>query len=814
MFRSSFSKFHQISIIILIFTINSPAITGGHPRVYVNSNIVSEIKTALKDQNSLQYQMYQNVKNMDHPLVDAFKFLVSNDTAGGLKAVNDCLTALKQCNDARLVTTPFQYGACVYDWCYSLLSESQKQNYITQFTRIANIDPPYYPAKSSGNFVASHKDEGWLLSGQIPIGIAIYDENRVMLDSAMKVFENKYVPISNFYYKSHMHHQGDSYTGTRFYHELLAEQAVKIAFNKSYYSEEQGSVPYQMVYNSRPDRLQLRRGDSYNFMGNTSKGDLLITAGFMYNDQALVSFGFDKYFKSLSPIQEIIGIIVSVESSVKSVGNQVSDLPKAKYFPSPQGEIIWRTDWVMENNKSNSPVIQMRIGEYFFGNHQTRDLGTFQIYYKGALAINSGFYGTYDDDHEHNYAHESISTNGLLIYDPQEQKLSSNSSRLISGGEDLNLSPNDINDLTSHRVGKVTSRYIYDNSELSYISGDITGAYTNKVSKVTRSMVSIKTNDTKHPAAFFIFDRVTSAKPEYKKTWLMHTLQEPTISDNRMVVVNTRPYYNISGNFDSQKGSYSGKLISDCLLPEKSQITKIGGPGKEFWVEQANRNVYPTNSSIAVYGGDTIPAAFEPGSWRIEVSPVTSQNHDYFLHAMAVMDAGTDLSEKSRLIETERMYGATLLGKAVLFSKDSLLNSNISVNFDSSKVDLLLTNLVPGEWTFNTNNTTFTKMVDDTSNSAYIKGVTGNFRASRLQGAVTPVSHPAQLMHSDSYIKNPVKIEISDYRGRKIGTFDRVNNPEDLKSFLDEKTTLGKGVYFIHLIDSHSNKVVKIIKYK
>ena len=85
----------------------------------------------------------------------------------------------------------------------------------------------------------------------------------------------------------------------------------------------------------------------------------------------------------------------------------------------------------------------MRIGGLFFGNHQRRDAGTFQIYHKGPLAMSSGHYGSDCTSHWGNCKrrilsicravllnlesmamksdyHSSISVNSLLIYDPSE----------------------------------------------------------------------------------------------------------------------------------------------------------------------------------------------------------------------------------------------------------------------------------------------------------------------------------------------------------------------------------------------------------
>ena len=63
------------------------------------------------------------------------------------------------------------------------------------------------------------------------------------------------------------------------------------------------------------------------------------------------------------------------------------DLPLTRYSGTPFGWMIARTGW-----DKDCVIAEMKVNENFVGNHQHLDAGSFQIYYKGPLAIDSGAY--------------------------------------------------------------------------------------------------------------------------------------------------------------------------------------------------------------------------------------------------------------------------------------------------------------------------------------------------------------------------------------------------------------------------------------
>jgi len=335
--------------------------------------------------------------------------------------------------------------------------------------------------------------------------------------------------------------------------------------------------------------------------------------------------------------------------------------------------MVARTGWRLGADSPDA-VIAMRIGQYFFGNHQRKDFGTFQIYYRGALAISSGLYRGYETDHFNHYYHETLSHNGLLIFDPDEGGGVSDGGQRLPEGRNNPMELETI--LSKYKMGEVVAHEFgpdRQRPEYSYIAGDITQAYTAKVNQVTRSMVALDTSNRTYPASLVVFDRVRSTKPEFKKTWLLHSIQEPNVTDRSATVVR-------------DEGSYGGKLFVESLLPTSATITKIGGPGKEFWVHSLGKN-FPVHK----------PPPAEPGAWRIEISPAEPALTDRFLHVLTVADAETRPKAPVRLLKANGITGAAVLDWAVFFSENGELLRVAELGLPNAG-KALICDVAPGTW--------------------------------------------------------------------------------------------------------------------
>lgn len=693
-----------------------PKVPSGHPRVYVRPSHLPEIRRKVEnDEFKDEWEAIKREAGRTRSysiLCRGFACLVTQDRDMGRSAIDLALEIIKKSDDARVFRAPMHQCACVYDWCYDLLTDDEKSEFIREFERIASSHGPGYPAQLRSQAVVGHGTEGWLLTDQLPAGVAIYDETQKMYDAAAELFFKKFVEVRDFYYPSHAHHQGDSYLG-RFVYDQAASWLFRRMGAGDVLSREQQFIPYHTVYCLRPDGQQMRFGDTYDQSGKSGRKNLIMTlTGTYYNDPYLLTMVDTEHFHD-SAGDRVFEILFRESGAPK---RPLSELPKTKYFAEPMGRMVARTGWEM-GIESRDAIAYMHIGEYFFGNHQRKDFGTFQLYYRGALAISSGIYegneGGYGSEHWLHYYHQTLSHNGLLIFDPAEEqyKRASNDGgqRYPNEGRDH---PRDLDELLSndYKMGTVTAHEFGPDvisPEYSYMAGDITDAYTKKVSKVTRSMVTLNTGNETYPCAMVVFDRVVSTDPDFQKTWLLHSIQEPEITGHTITVLR------------DQK-DYSGKMVVESLLPGKSSVKKIGGPGKEFWVESVGKNFYMSTDRKAA----------EPGAWRVEVSPASPAKSDSFLHVLTVMDAGTPEGPVVSTISSEELIGATVLDRAVLFSKQGGLldraNFHVSGN---GKLRILVCDLKSGDWEVRRNKQLVRENIsaDGDGKCIYFEGESGDY---------------------------------------------------------------------------------------
>jgi heparin/heparan-sulfate lyase len=149
-------------------------------------------------------------------------------------------------------------------------------------------------------------------------------------------------------------------------------------------------------------------------------------------------------------------------------------------------------------------------------------------------------------------------------------------------------------------------------SNFMYVRGDGTKAYSSlKMKSFVRQLFFL------YPDLIIVMDRVVSSRPEFKKTWLFHSVNEPWISRNK---------------FELTSGD--GRLVCIPVLPEKVLVEKIGGPGNEFLTDGIPFRCGMeslVNPSELHYGEI-------PGAWRIEISPKIAAAEDYFLNIIMVSD--------------------------------------------------------------------------------------------------------------------------------------------------------------------------------
>jgi hypothetical protein len=227
----------------------------------------------------------------------------------------------------------------------------------------------------------------------------------------------------------------------------------------------------------------------------------------------------------------------------------------------------------------------------------------------------------------------------------------------------------------------------------AYLAVDLTAAYNNglsgsstqtgygysnrsqRVQRYVRHFVFIPDGNAGY---LVIFDATTSTNSGFKKTWRLHTINQPTISSNQYTVLRqekaTNSPYGLCPAFAYNAGlltgcsaaagtyQYNGKMVGFMVFPSGGSLCNLGGSGHEFddgsgtgsaCATGTNRNECQgppgsTNCGTANYGLGTTQdyanpqssaGVVEAGSWRLEESPATSNPTDYFLNVIRVGDA-------------------------------------------------------------------------------------------------------------------------------------------------------------------------------
>jgi len=334
-----------------------------------------------------------------------------------------------------------------------------------------------------------------------------------------------------------------------------------------------------MIYSTRPDGRQFKRGDRYDEKGNAGKkGPICRTMAMYWENPYLTTIGdndwYAYYASSNDGAHDMEKVFEFVFRPSNLNGSPLTDLPLTKYFPDPMGEMIVRTGWDWLNEESNDAVISIEMGGCDFKGHTNPGhFGGFQIYYKGALAISTGSY--------QNKTHEkSQSHNVMLILDPDENTSygSGGTYTARDGGQicqppggTYETKPKNYEDLLERfRKVNITGYEFGPDSkdpEYSYICGDLTPAYSNrpvsKVSEVKRFMVALNNFNSKYPATLIVYDWVVSSNVSFKKTWQIHSIEEPTINGKIITIKRTDRHY--TNGPSKGRGNYSGKLEVQSL---------------------------------------------------------------------------------------------------------------------------------------------------------------------------------------------------------------------------------------------------------
>ena len=699
---------------------------GEHPRVFVTADKVESLQRKFNNPSPQTAELKKLLLKQANRAIDgtatdgkpnkkinqtyeanAFLYLINGDKKRGKKAVSQVLNYFrslknegnhKKATNSRLTMRGVQGAGMVYDWCFDLFKPSERQELIKEVHRAAanaEFKWPYYPSQTSlSKFISNHWAEG-MHPQLMAFGIACYDEDPSIYTLCAEHLYDYFVPLRNIKNAGHKFEQGTGYAG-RFKNDLMTTLLIMGMGGENPYTSDQGQVPYYPVYNRRPDGRFMAEGDfGYPWIRSV---EMWMSAASIYQDPVLQGQLHDCWDILIKDDKSsAAALFCQYDDQLKAT--PVEQLPLTRYFPGPAGNMISRTAWDIDgdNPKTNSPavIVKMDVNEYNYSGHVHADAGHFSIYYKGGLALDAGAYAEdekgkkFGGIHFQNYLIKTIAHNSLLIYDPNADM-----GWGVNSGGQVSMQgwfTYEEMETIARRATVLAHDFGPDkmNPEYSCLSGDLTrgyraarpfdGSYPNKAEEVKRSFVFLNHFDDKIPATLIVFDRVTSRKPEFKKTWLLHSEEEPVIRSNIQTIPGK---------------SGQSTLVNTTILPGMADATfaKIGGPGREFEVLGVN---YPVQDPAQI-------DRLEAGRWRIELSPKTGKKTDLFLNVLQVIDGvGKHDPMKVEKIKADGFVGVSIADRMVLFPEGPSKNGDaftLGAPGGVKKAKLLVTGLAAGDW--------------------------------------------------------------------------------------------------------------------
>lgn len=464
--------------------------------------------------------------------------------------------------------------------------------------------------------------------------IAVYDD-RPDSDTIMRftydLWKRRTLPVwQQIMGKNGGWHEGGEYVGIGIGDAIYQMPAMwRKATGEDLFKTEPGLRGFldYIVYRTRPDKTDFRWGDAGFFDKHIP--DLLPLA---------LEFGHKAAYNLRgAPRQPTpVGWPWGPLTDNRLIDPAALDAMPLTYHADGIGLVVMRSDW-----SPDATYITFKAGDNYWS-HSHLDQGAFTIYKGGELAIDSGLYYEYGTDNHMNYTYQSIAHNLVTVTDPTDtvampsdnpnkegrRIANDGGQRRIGSGWGIEPAPLNLMEWQSKReiYHTATLEDLREEGPVTFIQADLTPAYTNKLSGT--GTFSHRTRRVENYKRLFAYDRatdiivvcdlVTATKPEFRKRWLLHSQEQPVITQNGFAL-------KMSPN--ERRGHRGGLLEAQILSPQNYVTNIIGGKGFEFWI--GNRN-YDDNRDLAAEINRRRPLA-EPGHWRIEISPNQSQTTDVFL---------------------------------------------------------------------------------------------------------------------------------------------------------------------------------------
>ena len=624
---------------------------AGHPRVLVDPLYLAWLKKHLDvGENAPVWAKVRRMATTPYrfapdpdrelqfsqPIVDAmrakaFYYLVTGDEKVGREAVELTLGYMTKVSFGNGQDICRKSGECiystalVYDWCYPLLTDAEKKllrERMLYYAAEMEIDWPPFRQSAAGG----HGNEAQVSRDLLAMAIAVWNEDPVPYRYVMYQMLEKFRPFKRYSYRSGRHSQGMSYGKYRGAWDFFAALQFRRTFGRELLPPEAAQFPYAWHYLRVPDGRFMSEGDS-NWVRKIAYAQLdpilPQCAVALYADPELKMELVRGNPKGV--VDDPVFFLLTNDPNLKPEDRR-AELPLTRRYIDPLPGMIVRTGWNFGRNADDA-VVALQGGYAHFRNHQHRDAGAFQIYYRGPLAADLAQYQNYGVAYDYLLAKPSALHNLMRFVDPASPGETHGKVRINTGTQRLDPTTRRphvyaCGDTPRAGFGPDAERPLYD-----FLETDLGTLFPGRVKDYARTFVFLNQEAPERPGTLLVLDRFALAKPEVRPIFQLASIARPEWKDGVLTVKNDaygKPGVltltplvpdKVAAEMFTGKAAHTfgGVYIppQDETRPEASGTrTELTGPGGVFL------------NALQIHGGEVspLPVRCAPNGRRYDVS--------------------------------------------------------------------------------------------------------------------------------------------------------------------------------------------------
>ncbi len=696
---------------------------------FCNSNYPGQWRSHIDEWNVLKSTVDGDYPTKDNAYIWAFFYLMTGDTSYAEEARAVMVNFYNSVSGNWGKDSEEEFLAT--DWLFNYFSESEKELAVTRLLDTADSEHNS-SVEYGGGGVCAREVIPPLISFNHSTGPGeVNQSNSVALEHlewAFNRIDNQWLPTFNLAYGDGSGFAKEYEAARQFNTAIELTYSLYTAMGDASYLENTGFIQnglYFYYYQSRPAWAYSSYGAGSTlhgdgkFLGYTSGlygptelGQMLRLShirNLFDPDDELARVG--RWLADYGYIYQGLEYIILILWDDRHLGKQdPSFLPDSRFF-DVYGTVYFKSGY--DYSKDSTDISSAFRAELITWAHNHWHQGTFTIARgQNRLALDSGIYQGAMKTHHWDYHKQTISHNTMLIYNPDEteafmygrpvqQYSNSGGQRLVPYPENY---PSQLPTESPYERGSIIS---YDaTNDYIYSLADIATAYpASTVDYFQRSFTII---DKQNDPIFIVHDRINSPSPDFKKSWLLHSVNVPTIEDSGRWTEGSGNSYGGTkdrASTDAKLLSVSegnSKLYVNTLLPAESKITKIGGQDSSGHYNTAGSyEFYAAGENCVIdYHRYAEEDADVYGKWRIEVSPQNPSNFDNFLHVLY------PTSSSGTMFPTAAIDGGNLVGALIektggpwvtMFGKtgDTINSVNYEFTTNLSGIKNLVSDLEP-----------------------------------------------------------------------------------------------------------------------